>query len=140
VVDPARLARLIQRLGEQLAFLRERAAEDRDGLRRDEVRLSATKYRFITAIEAMLDVAHHVIASELWGPADESADAVRILARHGVLDDELAARLADAVGFRNVLVHGYAVVDDDRAVANLDRIEDLEAFSDQVRAWSSTSS
>ncbi|PSO48374.1 MAG: hypothetical protein BRC32_02335 [Actinobacteria bacterium QS_8_72_14] len=40
VVDPVRLARLLQRLGEQLAILRDRAAEDRAALRADEARLS----------------------------------------------------------------------------------------------------
>ena len=97
--------------------------------------MSATKYRFVTAIEAVLDVAHHLLASELWGPADTSADAVRLLAQHGVLDDDLAVRLAEAVGFRNVLVHGYAEVDDDLVVANLDRLDDLQSFIDQVTAW-----
>ena len=135
MVDPVRLTRLLQRLGEQLARLRDHAAGDRGRLRADEVRLSATKYRFVTAIEAVLDVAHHLLASELWGPADTSADAVRLLAQHGVLDDDLAVRLAGAVGFRNVLVHGYAEVDDDLVVANLDRLDDLQRFIDQVTVW-----
>lgn len=135
MVDPVRLARLLQRLGEQLAILRERAAEDRASLRTDEVRLSGTKYRFVTAIEAVLDIAHHLLASELWGPAEDSAGAVRLLGRHGVLDADLAERLARATGFRNVLVHGYAEVDDDRVIAHLDDLDDLRHFIDQVRAW-----
>jgi uncharacterized protein YutE (UPF0331/DUF86 family) len=137
VVDPVRLARLLQRLGEQLSILRQRAAEDRDALRQDEARLSGTKYRFVTAIEAVLDVAHHLLASELWGPAEESADAVRLLARHGVVDDGLAERLAKATGFRDVLVHGYADVDDGRVIDDLDDLDDLQAFIDEVRAWTS---
>lgn len=135
MVDPVRLARLLQRLGEQLAILRQRSAEDRAALRADEARLSGTKYRFVTAIETVLDVAHHLLASELWGPAEDSADAVRLLARHGVIDAELAERLARATGFRNVLVHGYAEVDDDRVIAQLDELDDLERFIDQVRGW-----
>jgi uncharacterized protein YutE (UPF0331/DUF86 family) len=135
VVDPVRLARLLQRLGEQLSTLRDRATEDRRALRGDEVRLSATKYRFVTAIEAVRDVAHHLLASELWGPPEDAGDALRLLARHDVIDDALADRLVAAVGFRNVLVHGYAEVDDDRVVAALDDLDDLGAFSDQVRTW-----
>lgn len=137
VGDPVRLARLLLRMGEQLARLREHAGEDRGALRADDIRLSATKYRFVTAIEAMLDVAHHLLATELWGPADDSGSAVRLLARHGVLDQVLAEQLAAAVGFRNVLVHGYAEVDDDRVVAALDRLAELEAFIAQVRHWAS---
>lgn len=135
MVDSVRLARLLQRLGDQLAYLRGRAAEDRAELRADEARLSGTKYRFITTIEAVLDIAHHLLASELWGPADTSADAAVLLADHDVIDDMLAQRLALAVGFRNVLVHGYVDVDDDLVLAHLDELADLQAFIDQVRAW-----
>lgn len=116
-------------------MLRERASEDLVALRHDEARLSGTKYRFVTALEAVLDVTHHLLASELWGPAESSADAVRLLARHGVIEADLAERLARATGFRNVLVHGYAEVDDDRVVAALDDLDDLEMFTVQVRAW-----
>ncbi|MEX2621004.1 MAG: DUF86 domain-containing protein [Egibacteraceae bacterium] len=135
MVDPVRLARLLQRLGEQLAILRARAAEDRAALRADELLLSATKYRLVTAVEAVLDVAHHLLASELWGPAEDSAGAVRVLARHGVISGDLADRLAQATGLRNVLVHGYAEVDDDLVVATLDRLDDLETFIAEVRRW-----
>lgn len=135
MVDPVRLARLLQRLGEQLALLRARAADDRASLRTDEARLSGTKYRFITAIEAVLDIAHHLLASELWGPAEDSAGAIRALSRHGVIDDDLAECLARATGFRNVLVHGYAEVDDDLVVARLDDLDDFGDFIEQVRDW-----
>ncbi len=138
MVDPVRLARLLQRLGEQLAILRTRAAEDRDALRADEARLSGTKYRFVTAIEAVLDIAHHLLASELWGPPEDSAGAVRLMARHGVLNADLAERLAQATGFRNVLVHGYAEVDDERVIAHLDQLDDLADFVDQVRTWAAS--
>lgn len=135
MVDPVRLARLLQRLGEQLAVLRTRAAQDRQRVLTDEVLLSATKYRFVTAIEAVLDVAHHLLASELWGPADSSADAVRLLVRHGVLDPDTGERMARATGFRNVLVHGYAEVDDRLVVAQLDSLQALQSFADRVRGW-----
>lgn len=135
MVDAVRLARLLQRLGEQLAILRARAAEDRQDLLADEARLSGTKYRFVTAIEAVLDVAHHLLASELWGPAADSAEAVRLLAHHDVIVASLAERLARATGFRNVLVHGYAEVDDHIVIASLDELDDLQLFIDQVRAW-----
>ena len=129
MVDGVRLARLLQRLGEQLAILRDRAAEDRDSLLADEARLSGTKYRFITAVEAMLDIAHHLVAAELWGPAEDSADAVRILT------DVLAERLAQATGFRNVLVHGYAEVDDTVVIDSLDDLDELQDFIEQIRSW-----
>lgn len=83
----------------------------------------------------MVDEVRLARLLELWGPAEDSAAAVRLLAQHGVVDAELAQRLAAATGFRNVLVHGYAEIDDERVVANLDLLGDFDAFSDQVRRW-----
>jgi len=60
---------------------------------------------------------------------------MRILDRQGVLSSELAESMARAVGFRNVLVRGYIDVDDDRVVAQLDRVAELEAFSRAVSEW-----
>lgn len=138
MVDPVRLARLLQRTGEQLSRLEGWAGDDRAALRRDEIRLAAVKYAFVTVLEGVLDVAHHLLASELWGPAESGADAVRLLGRHGVLDAATASGLARAVGFRNLLVHGYAEVDDDRVVAALDRADELRSFLEQVRAWAAS--
>jgi len=135
VVDERRIRRLLQRVSEDLTYLGARAVSDRNAIRGDPDRLAALKYVFVTAIEGCLDVAQHLCASEGWGPPATNADALRLLGRHGVLALELAELLARAVGFRNLLVHGYADVDDDLVVAQLDRVGDLERFVADVSAW-----
>ena len=80
-------------------------------------------------------MAQHLCASEGWGPPASNADAMHVLARQGVLGADLAEVLARAVGFRNVLVHGYAEVDDDLVVAQLDRVDRLEGFVAAVARW-----
>lgn len=135
MVDPTRVVRLLQRVGEESSHLRARACEDRAALRADEVRLSALKYRFITTLEALLNVAHHLCASEAWGPPSTNAAAIELLGRHGVMDGDLAGRLAKAVGLRNVLVHQYDEVDDDRVVSYLDRLRDIDEFVAAVSSW-----
>jgi len=135
VVDLRRVRLLLQRLGSDIAYLSDRAQSDRKAIARDVDRLAALKYVFITAIEGCIDVAQHLCASEAWGPPGTNADALRLLGRHGVLAQDLADRLGQAVGFRNVLVHGYAEVDDDLVVVQLDRVADLVDFSVQVSAW-----
>lgn len=51
-----------------------------------------------------------------------------MLADAGLIDTDLAAVLAGAVGFRDVLVHGYAEVDDRRVVSHLRHLDDLRRF------------
>lgn len=59
-----------------------------------------------------------------------------VLADNGVVDDDTASTLADAVGFRNVLAHEYGEVRPEQVYDYLQ--EDLEvydAFGQQVAAW-----
>lgn len=135
MVDERRVRRLLQRVSEDVAYLRDRSTKNRIVLRTDPDLLAALKYRFVTAIEGCLNVAQHVCASEGFGPPSTNADAMRTLGRHEVLDESLSEALARAVGFRNLLVHGYVEVDDDQVVAHLDRVEDLEAFVASVSRW-----
>lgn len=104
MVDAERVAALIQRLRGEIAYLDRRAGEDRGKLRADQERLSGLKYRFVTALETVVNIAQHLCAAEGWGPPTSNADSVVRLAANDVLDDALASRLARAVGFRNVLV------------------------------------
>jgi uncharacterized protein YutE (UPF0331/DUF86 family) len=53
---------------------------------------------------------------------------MEVLGRHGVLDQDLTEMMASAVRFRNLLVHRYASVDDDRAVGHLAQVEALRRF------------
>lgn len=135
MVDRRRVALLLRRITDELYYLEARSAEDRAVLRADDERLSGLKYRFVTTIEGVVNVAQHLCASEGWGPPKDNADSLRVLARHEVLDAQLADGLAHAVGFRNLLVHQYVDVDDDRVVGYLDHLTDMSAFVASVSRW-----
>lgn len=128
VVDAERLHRLLRRITDDATVLQGYAGADRSALLDDPVRLGHLKYVFVTLLEACIDAAQHVCASDGYGPPGSNAEAVQLLGRHGVLPVELADRMALAVRFRNVLVHGYAQVDDRRVVAHLDRLDDVAAY------------
>lgn len=128
MVDPERLHRLLRRASDDLVVLAGYRSTARDPLLRDPVRLGHLKYTFVTLLEACIDAAHHVCASSGYGPVDTNAGAMRLLSRHGVLTGELAETMARAVGFRNVLVHGYAEVDDGKVVGYLDHLGDVRSF------------
>lgn len=128
MVDTERLHRILRRISDDVTRLERYAQRDRAALLTDEAALGHVKYLFITAIEGCIDGAQHVCASEGIGPPDSNADAVRFLGRRGLLSPELADDLGRAVAFRNLLVHGYADIDDTRVVAMLDRLPDLRDY------------
>lgn len=136
MVDRERVARLLDRTAADLRKLRRyRDTRPAQSEPLDEAWLDAVKYTFITAIEGCARIAHHLVVSEGWRIAEANADAVRSLAHNGVVTCATAEATATAVGFRNVLVHEYAVVDDDRVVTNLDRLDELERFVGEVASW-----
>jgi len=57
------------------------------------------------------------------------ADVFTVLAEAGLLAAPTASELRDTARFRNLLVHGYATVDDERVVEILKtRLDDLDRF------------
>jgi uncharacterized protein YutE (UPF0331/DUF86 family) len=134
VVDETRVLRLLRAVADDLAVLRSARAASAE-LRSEPLWLRGVKYTFVTAIEACIDVAQHICASEGWGPPQDNADAIALLGQHQVLDRELAGRMREAVGFRNVLVHAYMTVDDGIVLARLKDPSDLDQFSRQIAAW-----
>jgi uncharacterized protein YutE (UPF0331/DUF86 family) len=87
------------------------------------------------AILAGQDVASHVVSSERLGEPRTNAELFDLLVAGGWLDPELGTRLRRAVGFPNVLVHGYDEVDLEvvrHALAH--GLDDLRAFVAAVRA------
>jgi len=134
VVDKVRVLRLLRTITDDLAVLRA-ASTDGPPRRQDPLWLRGVKYTFVTCIEACVDIAQHICASEGWGPPNDNGDAVALVGRHGVIEGELAGEIRRAVGFRNVLVHEYVRVDDGVVLQRLDDPGDLEEFARQVAAW-----
>jgi uncharacterized protein YutE (UPF0331/DUF86 family) len=129
VVDAPRVTALFHAIRTEVEHLRRAAVRDDDELRSDPDALPAMKYRLVVCIEAATDAADHVIAAEGFRPATSFADSFRSLAEAGWLDADLAARLEDAARFRNLLVHRYADIDDDRVIEIArTRLGDLDAY------------
>ncbi len=131
MVDEVRVLRLLRSIGDDLSVLR-RESEAGDERRRDPIWLRGVKYAFVTAVEAVVDIAQHICATQGWGPPADNGDAVRLLGTHGAISPELAEPMRRAVGFRNVLVHEYVEVDDSVVIARLMDLADVEAFVGEV--------
>ena len=81
------------------------------------------------AIEAVLDVGQHIIASSRWEPAEEYRNVFPILQQHNVISANLLLRVEGMAGFRNLLVHDYATIDHSQVFEvlknHLDNLVDL---------------
>jgi uncharacterized protein YutE (UPF0331/DUF86 family) len=62
-------------------------------------------------VQAAQDVASHVVSDEKLGEPSNNQELFSLLANGGWIEQSLARALRAAVGFRNVVVHGYTSVD-----------------------------
>jgi uncharacterized protein YutE (UPF0331/DUF86 family) len=87
------------------------------------------------ALQACQDVASHIASDEHLGEARTNQELFDLLAKAGWLDAALGVRLRRAMGFRNVLVHGYTDVDVAIVRDVLEnRLDDLLTFAATVRS------
>lgn len=98
-----RLERCVARAREEL-----NASTD---FRHDHTRQDAAILNVQRACELAIDMGNMVIAHEAWGLPQGAREMFAILARQGLIDDAMSTGLQNMVGFRNVAVHEYDVLD-----------------------------
>jgi uncharacterized protein YutE (UPF0331/DUF86 family) len=123
-------------LNEALRELQRPSASDATRLSSDTVLRAAVERWLQVALESCIDIGFHVVAAEGWTPPQSARASFLSLAAHGRLSLDLAQRLALAASLRNVLVHGYAIVDVERiAKVVRDDLGDLRLFAAAAAQW-----
>jgi uncharacterized protein YutE (UPF0331/DUF86 family) len=80
----------------------------------DEDSKDLASFHLFLAIQECIDIASHFMADADWGPADDAASAFGVLADRRVIDRDLAEQMRRAVGLRNLIAHGYLLVNHER--------------------------
>lgn len=133
MVDRFVVAARIARIREYVALLRKirGLADERSFVNEPLIYGNAERYLQL-AIQAVLDISHHIVADRnLPLPAD-SKSLFDLLARRKVVSKKLSVKLAAMSGFRNVLVHEYLEIDRHRVYRAL--TTDLRDFESFIRA------
>ena len=93
------------------------------------IRDDVTVLNLQRAVEALLDLANHLISANGWELPRDGRHAFAILRSHGLLSEPEQGLAAAMVGFRNVAVHDYAALDVEvvRGIAR-ERLGDLEGL------------
>lgn len=95
----------------------------------DEVAQAAAARWLQTAIEAVIDIANHVIAREGLGVPRAYSETMEILIREGVLPSDRREAFLAMVRFRNRVVHLYDEVQAEEIWSILDSdLGDFDAF------------
>jgi uncharacterized protein YutE (UPF0331/DUF86 family) len=104
---------------------------------RDDVRTQRFAERTLhIAIEACLDLGHHIIADEGFREPEDNRSVFKVLGEQGILDLDLQERLMDMASFRNLIVHSYGTIDQTIVYGIFqNRLGDLESFAAAVARY-----
>jgi uncharacterized protein YutE (UPF0331/DUF86 family) len=135
MVDAPIVTRRLLVLSEALQDLARPDAQDVRALAENRLLRAAVERWLQIAIETCIDLAYHIASDAGWPPCESARAAFALLASHGLIDVDLAARLGRAAGLRNLLVHDYVSVDLG-ALAHVvaHDLDDLRAFGAAVGA------
>lgn len=80
-------------------------------------------------IENVFDICAIINTDLRLGIPQSDDDIMEILGRNGIIDDEMKAKLKGMKGFRNIIVHRYAGIDDRLSYEFLsEKLVDFEEF------------
>jgi uncharacterized protein YutE (UPF0331/DUF86 family) len=121
---------------DHLARLKTRRPESLAPFRADLLLQDAVSMSLLVVVQEALDIALHIASDERWELAPTYREAFAVLAKHGVLDAELASELGRAAQLRNRIAHGYASLDAERLWGELPvGISAFEAFAKAVAVF-----
>lgn len=101
---------------------------EEDYLKQDAIAINLQR-----ACEQCIDLANHTIKTRKLGLPKDSRDSFYLLARAGIITNELAQRLVGMVGFRNILVHEYQRMDIELMIKVIEHhLDDLVGFSNHI--------
>jgi uncharacterized protein YutE (UPF0331/DUF86 family) len=132
VTDPDLVAK-------KLAFIETCVRELRTLARPERIETDVREERFVEhtlqlAIQAVLDVASHIVSDDRLGEPKTNYELFDLLRGAGWIDDPHRVVLRRMAGFRNLVVHGYMAVDLGVVKTILaTHLDDLLAFVDTVR-------
>ena len=124
----------------KLAFIETSVRELRTLAKPERIEHDVREERFVAhtlqlAIQAALDIASHIVSDQRLGEPRTNRELFDLLANTDWLAAELAETMRDMAGFRNIVVHGYEIVDLKilRDIVE-HRLDDLLAFTASIRS------
>ncbi len=133
MIDRELVEKKMDMMEEGLAYLRQAKRIDLGRFLASFEKIQATKHTLQETMEASLDIANHLLAAKGLPRSETYSGMFLALGEKGLLTRDLADRLAEMAGFRNLLVHRYAEVDNRRVHQILqENLTGLEEFVKQV--------
>lgn len=122
-------------IDENLPILKELKANPLDKFK-DDKKLQRLAERCLEInIQALLDIAHYIIAQNNWERSSANKEAILTLGAKDVIPKSFAKKIEPMAGLRNLLAHEYAKIDPAKLYENLQNLEDFREFSRYILTY-----
>ncbi|MGH2772904.1 MAG: type VII toxin-antitoxin system HepT family RNase toxin [Actinomycetota bacterium] len=132
MVDPRAIRIRLKDMEGRLLAIRQIQSEGKAKFLTDKILQAAAERNLQLAIQGAIDIALHIVAEDSSMAPKDYVSSFGLLTEVGLLEESVAAKLASAARLRNILVHAYLEVDQDKMWQNLDHLADLEEFAISV--------
>lgn len=126
-IDRERLAAHISEMAAAVELLQGYRSKSRSDFLRDPLIVRDTKYNFIIAAQAGIDICYHVTAAVLKKAPEDYGNCFALIGTLSGILPETAAKMMIMARFRNLLVHHYIKVEDGRVY---DMLSEIGCFAD----------
>lgn len=89
----------------------------------------ALRYGMFESIQIIIDISCHLVSKFNLGNPQNYRECVKLLEQNAFLPSNLAKKVHDMIGLRNILVHDYIAIDDTKLYLLLDQVEDMSDFA-----------
>lgn len=110
-IKPQLVLRQLGSLRRHIELLRPLQTEPLAELSRDRLRWYGLLYVLQMLVEHVTDISNHLLAGTNEVVTDDARSTIRTMGHSGLLPLDFAERIAPMVGFRNVVIHEYLMVD-----------------------------
>lgn len=131
-IDKDRVREGLATLEEQLKILKGKRKAELKEYKTNKDLQSIVERRLYNTIQSCIDLAMH-IASEKDGRKPESySDVFIVLSEMDLINTDLSKRMAEEAGFRNVLAHEYAEIQNEEVYKHLQNLDVFEEFAEAI--------
>ncbi|MFH1799192.1 MAG: DUF86 domain-containing protein [Candidatus Omnitrophota bacterium] len=107
MVDREVVRRILNSLNEALEHLKSKQNITFERYEKDKDVQAIVERRLESSIQACIDIGNHIISQQNFGTPSDYGEIFSILAQNDIIDSEQGKILVKMAGFRNILIHEY---------------------------------
>jgi uncharacterized protein YutE (UPF0331/DUF86 family) len=113
-INIERIKQFAGEIKESLYILRGYIPKGKEQILKDSTILGSIKYNLIVTIQGCIDICNHIVAKKGGRAPQDYGDCFKLMADLGILESSFFDRLVQMAKFRNLLIHLYWEVDNER--------------------------